>query len=500
MNKKLSIYETIHLINNIEKMYPIELWKINELEIWPIIRMKLCVYLTHEPCFNKNISENKVFRKSLRIFNEIYYTLKFSLIDYKHNIEQKSKYDILIASSNQNRTMELSNGLMYDINTDPFVDVFNENYKILNFERLNSYSPNLPRYSKSIFVNLLVLKSLILSKFYNVDNIKENLDDYSVFESFVEELGIPKSVVSIKKLKREIIFYSILAKQFESILIRKKIKLVLMVCYYNTINFALTLAANKLHIPTVDIQHGCAGGSNHYMYSKWEKIPSSGYKLMPTIFWCWDNSDAKAIEKWGYKGKRPFIIEGGRLIRRFWTNKDSKLFICYLKKLKKEYSIDDNINLILVTLQPFVDYPQWFSEVIKLKKDCIWIIREHPHSDDFQNKFMTKFITCNNVILMKGRDYPLEFLINLSKLHVTYSSSVIIDAEFFSVPSIMIDVNNKERYQQYIDKGILKVAGNIDKFMMSFEELIKFKNDCSNKNSEEKYNNAIKQLKNIAKI
>ena len=499
--KCFSELESVEFINKIEEMFPVDEWKIDDIEIWPIIRSKIAVYLLSDRNSYNNAKLIKI-KKFYNLLKEFYIYFKLILKDKKHNIENSKNFDILISSSNIDRTIQVDNELLYDTNCDPFYDILKNhfNLNVLILERFSIDKQNLPRYSRSKFFNMIIIKSFILSKLYFFKRHDLRLLKYDEFKNYLKNFGIPQDIVNEEIIKKNVVFYEILSKYLMRKLKNKNIKLILMMCYYSAQNFALSLACNKLNIPCMDIQHGCAGNSYHCMYYSWMNIPINGYKLMPKGFWCWDKEDAKAIKDWQYKKIKSYVICGGRLIRKNWIDKNNRLYNYYLRKISPyiENAEQKSLKIILVTLQPGIVYPRWFEDVIKHGTGYLWIIREHFTSDTCQTNFMNSLRRYNNVIITRSKDFPLEFLLTIIDLHVTYSSSVIIDAEYFSKQSIMLDENNCNRYKKYFALGCLEYAKDANEFLIKIGKLIS-KKYIRKQDDENMYDKGIDQLIKLIK-
>ena len=469
--KCFSELESVEFINKIEEKFPVDEWKIDDVEIWPIIRKDIAVYLQREKTI---FTKKNTFlpQKYINILKIIFIFFKSYLLDKKHNTKKRVYYDVLISSNNSSRTVKCLNGEMYDVNCDPFFDLLQEKYQILIYEQLYTDNQNLPRYSDSSFVNIKFVKSLIYSRLFCKSKNSYKLDGYDEFVNFISQNDIPQTLVNIKRLTKEVNFLSYLSNIFFKELVNKKIKFVLFEEYYSRINMALSLACNKMYIPCMDIQHGCAGESYHVMYYSWKNIPNKGYKLLPTVFWCWSDSDAEAIKNWKFKEKKVKTINGGRLIRRQWFKKSSDIYKHYYSKLNKK--ILGKHKIILITLQPGAKYPDWFMNFVNNDKKYFWIVRTHPcNYDDLQRNFKLLLQNKVNILFTESSDYPLEFLLSVIDLHVTFSSSTIIDSAYFGKPSIMLDNYNMERYERYHSLGYLEYANSIDEFILKSEKLIK---------------------------
>ena len=119
-SKQISILEVVNILNEIEKKFPVDEWKIDEIEIWPILREKIAIYLFRNTMIYNN---NKIFKKIYkiyRIFQEFYIYFKVNIMDKKHSVKENKNFKILISSCNIDRTLELGDKSFYDINCDTF--------------------------------------------------------------------------------------------------------------------------------------------------------------------------------------------------------------------------------------------------------------------------------------------------------------------------------------------------------------------------------------------
>lgn len=499
-SKNFTELDAIKFINKIEKNFCVDTWEIDGVEIWPIVRNNLFQYLTNDKQKKNKNNVNVIVNKVYILIKQLYVCLKLKIFDRKKSNDLYKNYEVLISSSNITRTILLDNQTLYDTNCDPFYDILQKDYnlKVFILEYFAIDKQNLPRYSNSKCLNTIFLKALLLSKFYLLKKHDLKLSKYEEFKRFLEKNKIPMTLVSENNITKNIVFYNLLSQYLLKILKEKKIKLVLMLCYYSAQNFALSLACHKLNIPCIDIQHGCAGGSLHVMYYSWLNIPKEGFKLLPSGFWCWDREDAQAIKDWAYKENKPIIIKGGRLIRKQWCDTNSALYRSYFEKINRHITnkLNKNMKIILVSLQPGIIYPNWFINIIRNDNSHIWIIREHFISDNNQSNLMNNLKGMGHVLITESKDYPLEFLLTIINLNITYYSSVIIDAEYFSKPSIMLDERYCDMYKKYFDKGCLEYANSEKDLLLKIEKMLNIKYIRSTLDNT-LYENGINQIINL---
>src|SRR5690606_17307926 len=131
------------------------------------------------------------------------------------------------------------------------------------------------------------------------------------------------------------------------------------------------LAARRVGIPSVDIQHG---NQRDIFYHKWMNVPTKGYNIVPNYFWCWEKEDAEAINRWANLTSIHEAIIGGNPWIELWKN-DNHPSIKKYNKLIKEFIDRDAVN-ILVTLQPLYGLPNWNENI------PYWVIRAIKKSPD----------------------------------------------------------------------------------------------------------------------
>src|SRR5262249_31534185 len=118
---------------------------------------------------------------------------------------------------------------------------------------------------------------------------------------------------------RMVLYIERFAAMYRRILERLTPRVVYVVCYYGSERFAMLLAAHRLGIQTVDIQHGYSGDL-HWGYSRWTNIPpGGGFELLPRYFWCWGEDEFKSMSAWAEKSRGAHHVRtGGNLFANMW--------------------------------------------------------------------------------------------------------------------------------------------------------------------------------------
>lgn len=436
--------EIVKFVNKLECEFPVNKWKLCGREVWPIIKMQLCVLLIKDSS-NTHYAEKKIISHLSKFKKIVKYAT--SLFTFSRTVP---KSDILIYHHNFVRNIKFKDNTYFDCNLDPFTVCLENSYSVLHLDFVCNGKKIKNTFRKTNFVNREIntailkgyLKYLLASK--NV-----TLDQYADFL-----LRIPKEVryqFELKNILKIMYKYDSLTKFYKRILKESGAYFVIARCGYVFDTISLFTACDDLKVKSMEVQHGLAAGSNHSWYTKWENLPENKYQSLPNIYWVWSNSDYETMKKWC--GDKHTIIQGG------------KPFFQVINELKKYIEIpsishNDSKKTIIVSLQPGVSYPSWLISYI-LKKRCVynWIIRPHPNLDHFQEnviRYLSKF----NNIYISSKNSVLEFELSISDVHITNHSSVVLDAISFGVPSIIINKNYEEMFSEELRKGYALIASD----------------------------------------
>lgn len=456
----MEIDEAFMFWHELEHKYPVDKWRINGVAVWPLIR--LCLGANTSAYSQSDVKPIAKWRQySKKILKVWMDRIKLMLKDREHQ-QKLEKADVVFLGDTGDRNVLMPDGTLLDHNLDPLkIWLKREGYTIFSFEELGRDMPRLPRWSNSYTIDKLVLKCLFRKKLLKKCSRKVDchMERYDEFQKELLSCGIDIKALKIPELVAQVMFLNELADTFTARLKKIKPRIVIHECWYANAKMALALAAHRLNIPVVEIQHGIAAGSGrHQAYYDWSKIPDGGYALMPDYMWAWDEDDYKAMEPWAKEGMRPFV--GGHPMNLIWLDSESALSNYYQTKYDKEYGYDK--PTILMTLQWGEPYPQWIIDFINEHEEFNWLIRLHPVIDAHEKKFMEQIRDKVNIHKYSPRTFPLEILLKNVEVHITLHSSVVLDAEPFNCPSIVMHPEGKELYSKQIAKGLACYADNAD--------------------------------------
>jgi len=227
------------------------------------------------------------------------------------------------------------------------------------------------------------------------------------------------------------------------------------------------------------------------------EYPKGGYELVPDYMWVWDKSDYDSMNNWAKESWRPFV--GGHPMNLIWGDTNNKLTKFYQEKYA-DVCVKDK-PVILFTLQWGMVYPKWIVDYINAHEEYCWIIRRHPIPDKHIEKFISQIEKKDNVVINKSDFFPLEILLVNAALHITMYSSVVIDAEAFLCPSVVLHPKAKDYFSKQINDNM---ACFVDDNMMldkKIKELVsKVKEKTRNTNFSELHEKGCKAIDKIISI
>lgn len=457
--------EIFYLINEIETKFPVNEWKFNGIRVWPFVRIKLFSDLVNYYNFSskKTVVVNifiryfHLFLKEMIKLSKVFLAYVF---DFSKNEKSRGHVDVIF----------LSDGVSYvkveDKYYERFCDPVREQlYKLGMTSKMfcPSVKLNIPRYYKSSYIKPKLF-ILIFLKFWlkSYKNFNLELERYSECNKFLVAKGLPIKMCNIKELKKNFVRIMYVSEFFKKKLILYKPKFCMQVSYYSMLGYSFNLACFQLGIQCVDIQHGVQGDL-HRAYGRWCNVPPSGYEILPSIFWCWRETDVNAINNWALNTKRHIAILGGNLFLEKFRQKDKT--IANVLNLEKNNKYLYNYRHVMYSLTGFEtinDINNILSLVIKTNNNFFWWIRCHPCFLD-KIGFLKKRILerrISNVDIIKASRLPLYYLLPNMDIHVTESSSIVIEAKAFGIPSIITTKYGREFYNNEIYEGWAKYANS----------------------------------------
>ncbi len=403
---------TYQEIIEIEKKYPINSIRVNNISIWMIVRNILF-----------NIVKTSEIRKNIEYKDEKSVVEKnFEIL----NLENNKNKNLMFTSSINRR---LYNNKYLDPILDPIADYLGQNSSIF-LEDLQEFT----LYSKNVFDYNTLLKSKIDSELFDFKIENEEL----LLKTF-KILGIKFDYKN--KLRNFFKYYFSIKK----ILNELQPKTIFIDGYIGKLN--IILAARELNIPVIEVQHGSIIG--HFAYDTNFEIESL---FKPNYFLVFSQLDKEYLSnKSMYENKNIFIQ--GNYHLDFLNKKIEKIEA--FRTLKKTFS-----KIVSISSQDTVELKliEFIKDVAKINTRILFILIPRTNKEEIE-------YTRNFYTMPEFNCY--EILLN-SDIHTTVYSTCAYESLVFGKPTILINIENySTMYYDYFKKlDYLKIVNNKEDYTL----------------------------------
>jgi hypothetical protein len=441
--------DIINFINYIEAQVKPQKMNFEGIDIWPILKINLYYELSLKILGKSTSNKRKVF--FWRVLKSIVSQFK----SYKNDSKVLFVSDGISYVNFHNKQYErfcdpLIEELILDGVSCAKWDIAGEIFKEKYFQSKNINGA----------LDFIVVRSMI-------NRFKKDSERNEIISRFCDFINNNTSLINwnyfiilekIHRIRKMVMWYK---KQLDP----EKTKLIFIVSYYSERGMALIKACHDLGIKTADIQHGVQGNL-HAAYGNWLNQDSKMYyNTIPNSFLVWSKSELEA-------NKNSIII--GNYFESKWY-KDDFLVNSFDKQFRSLSNSMKSGKNILFTIQYGIEYKSDFYDLIRATQfDYNWLIRFHPVMTKLdQNEFKTE-LENKGIINFEcdlSTSLPLYTLLRNVNLHVTHSSSTILEAINFNLPSLIIDEFGYEYYSEYVGNAI-KFENTLEKQLFAIKELL----------------------------
>lgn len=475
------------VVNEIEEHVPVDRWIVDGIRVWPLLRCNLWFALCMENGSGNQRTglPNRIHRMSQWGSSALKGWASYTLarVADRARSQALTKVDALFLSDGVSYSRV--NGAWYERFCEPLMDRLRGlQFSSLLLTPMHIY--HTPRHAPSMWIqphlDVISLRGTLAKKKSGTSDASlPGLDECHarLAAQGLASLGPDPSALHwrVNRLRRY-------AEYFGTVLEVAQPSVVFMVSYYWSGGMAMSLACRERGIPTVDLQHGVQG-TLHAAYGRWRRIPQTGYELLPQIFWCWSEAEAEAIREWNTAvtdRHRPLL--GGNPWLSEWLKEGTDLVVPHDQKIRS-LMLAKAKRHILVTLQSGFTHEGVLAELLRAMResrdDWQWWVRLHP-VDVGKRSYVRRLLEESkvpNFTLEPSTDLPLYALLRRMDVHVTHSSSTVLEAEMFSVPSVLVSQYGVERYPDQIRSGWAVSASSSTQILAAVQEQFERKTSLS---------------------
>ena len=242
----------------------------------------------------------------------------------------------------------------------------------------------------------------------------------------------------------------------ESWLRRARPRLLVLDCWYRREALGAIVAARRLGIAVVDLQHGIQG-QGHPCYAGWSATPGSGFETFPDRFWVWGEWDAASLVESnpGVIDRERVEVVGNRWLSGWVAGQDPR-------RRRALGAAERRVGLrraLLVTLQDAVSSGRELTALMQAApRDWLWLVRLHRGSRSKPETVERALAraTGRRVDAVSATRLPLHALMQAVSGHVTGFSTCALEALAFGVPTLLLHPSGVHAYESFVAEGVMK--------------------------------------------
>ncbi len=245
------------------------------------------------------------------------------------------------------------------------------------------------------------------------------------------------------------------SSRLESWLRRARPRALVLDCWYTCEAQGGAVAAHRLGIPVVDLQHGIQG-HGHPCYAGWSPMPEGRYEVFPDRFWVWGDWDAESLVAHNPGAISPEQVQvvGHRWLSGWGAETDPR----HQRELERASRLVAGRHAVLVTLQDGVASRQPLEALMREgPSDWLWLVRLHRRTQARPEQLQAELAgaTGRAIEAVEATRLPLHALLRVAAAHVTAFSTCALEALAFGVPTLLSHPSGEHAYAAFVAEQVM---------------------------------------------
>ncbi len=242
---------------------------------------------------------------------------------------------------------------------------------------------------------------------------------------------------------------------FEPWLKRARPRALVLDCWYRREALGAALAARRLGIPVVDLQHGIQG-RGHPCYAGWSPTTEERWAAFPDRFWVWGEWDAESLvaSNPGAIAPEHVRVVGNRWLSGWVDASDSR----HAKACARAERLVAGRRAVLVTLQEGVSIREELVALMReAPRDWLWLVRLHRRAKARPGPLQRELAraTGRSVDALGATGLPLYALMRSASAHVTAFSTCALEALAFGLPTLLTHESGEHAYREFLADQVM---------------------------------------------
>ena len=278
--------------------------------------------------------------------------------------------------------------------------------------------------------------------------------------------GFSAASLAVAKIRSDAWRIRAIARVHERMLRNTQPRLAFVVGYYGVEGMAFVLACRRCGVPVVDIQHGVQGDM-HPAYAAWPAMGhgaghGTAHTLLPDHFWVWSDWERDVIQHWA-RDQRHAAVVGGNPWMALWhgeSNWPGTSDAASAARALREHA--HGRPVVLVTLQYGLHAQDQLEPLADLLREAgdrlVFWVRLHPAMLERRAAIRALLGAAGHCELDPPTDLPLPALLACADVHLTHSSSTVMEAAQFGLRSVITTDYGAELFGPLLASGMVELS------------------------------------------
>ena len=448
--------EVIDAINELELRFPVQSWRVKDIDLWPAYRISLYTNATSAFLLNDVVDDwsQRIRLLAERGLRSLWRVPRASWRDRSMNARPGHGKAAVFLSDGMSFTKV--GDTWFDRIVDPLILALEKRgFPTLKLTPLPE--AHVPRFVPSCFIQPAIDRIKLVASVTNVQPVLPQFDEFLAEARAKFGALTPDRrwlAVQASRLDR-------LAAWFARILSRSGASHAFVNTYYSLEGLAFIQGARRARVRSIDLQHGIQG-PHHVAYARWANVPNGGYSTLPDEFWVWSAEELDTIEVWQkHSAVRSVRVAGNPWLARWRSESDGAISatVAQARALRgAEVKIQALACLTWGVAEKETDK---LIDAAKLCGSSVeWWWRLHPvesrRSGELAARLEAQGLDGSSVA--QATDLPLYSLFRATDIVLAHSSTVVREAAQFGIPSVITSDYGAELHTDLILKGVAIAA------------------------------------------
>jgi hypothetical protein len=451
--------ELMATVAEVEARFPVAEWRVGDLPVWPLLRVRWCCAEFERQYGSAGSGSQAASEVLRRMLAGHWQSAKAKRADPTGNDHAQTRRDLVFLSDGMSFARVGSHYV--ERFCDPLISVAHtRGLSTALWTPLHEY--HRPRATRSVWLQSAVdganLAGYAVSR---VAPVTAHLPELASLSAWLDARGLDGARFAAGRIVGDAMRLRAISTLYRRRLQAARPALAFLVSYYSLEGMAFIHACHDSGVTVVDLQHGMQGPL-HPCYAAWPRPAGNRpHPLLPDVFWTWSAVEALTIEQWS-AGTAHAALVGGNPWLDLWRADSSWPGVAQTRQAARALRYQSaGLPVALVTLQYGLAAEEQLQPLAALLRAArgrlvVWV-RLHPAMLERRDEVRALLSEAGPYELDAPSELPLHALLPESDVHLTHSSTTVIEASQAGRHSVLTSRYGEELFASLIDAGVARI-------------------------------------------